>query len=338
IFINDPTVLVNTGALRELDVYEHLKQGPTAHPGKEAIRPVLDSFKITGPAGEHQCITHPPLWGDFRGVREDKDGHFSTSEIASLLKRMLEAIDYVHECNVVHTDINLGNLMVPVKNVRIFEMVDISEYWEPTARKDAGNGRWIYESSQVLGGDAPMNSTFLCDFGESCYGQEAYTHIEVQPDAFRAPEVMLGVPWSYPIDIWNIGCVIWQLSQQGQLFSKFDYVHICRTSRSHLSDIVSLLGPPPKDLLARGHLSSEFFSADGDFIGYDMDMDPKPLLMYRSLADRETRFQATGDNEDRELFLTMMKKMLEWDPEKRYTAKQLLEDEWLKKHVEVTTL
>ncbi|KAG6816249.1 hypothetical protein H0H93_008240, partial [Arthromyces matolae] len=55
------------------------------------------------------------------------------------------------------------------------------------------------------------------------------------------------------------------------------------------------------------------------------------------LADRETRFKAIGDNEDRELFLTMMKKMLEWDPEKRYTAKQLLEDDWLKKHAEVTT-
>ncbi|KAG6847141.1 hypothetical protein H0H93_009902, partial [Arthromyces matolae] len=103
ICINDPSLLVNTGVVRELEVYEHLKQGPTAHPGNEAIRAVLDSFKITGPAGEHQCITYPPLWGDFRGVRSDKKGRFSTTEIASLLKRMLEAIDYVHECKVVHT-------------------------------------------------------------------------------------------------------------------------------------------------------------------------------------------------------------------------------------------
>ncbi|KAG6843237.1 hypothetical protein H0H93_001771, partial [Arthromyces matolae] len=103
--------------------------------------------------------------------------------------------------------INLGNLMVPVNNVRIFELVDIGEYWEPSARKDIGNGRWIYESNRVQYQDVPMNSTFLCDFGESCYGQETYTHTVVQPDAFRAPEVMLGVPWSYAIDIWNIGCV-----------------------------------------------------------------------------------------------------------------------------------
>ncbi|KAG6805667.1 hypothetical protein H0H93_004319, partial [Arthromyces matolae] len=94
IYINDPTVLVNTGVVREGEVYEYLKQGPTAHPGREAVRPVLDSFKITGPAGEHQCITHPPLWGDFRAVCNKKHDQFSNSEIASLLKRMLHAIDY----------------------------------------------------------------------------------------------------------------------------------------------------------------------------------------------------------------------------------------------------
>ncbi len=35
---------------------------------------------------------------------------------------------------------------------------------------------------------------------------------------------------------------------------------------------------------------------------------------------------------DKKMFLQFMSKMLQWDPQNRPTAKQLLEDEWLVKH------
>jgi serine/threonine protein kinase len=28
------------------------------------------------------------------------------------------------------------------------------------------------------------------------------------PDVYRAPEVVLDMPWSYPIDIWSLGMVV----------------------------------------------------------------------------------------------------------------------------------
>ena len=31
---------------------------------------------------------------------------------------------------------------------------------------------------------------------------------EVQPVLLRAPEVTLGHPWSAPIDIWSVGCLV----------------------------------------------------------------------------------------------------------------------------------
>jgi serine/threonine protein kinase len=37
----------------------------------------------------------------------------------------------------------------------------------------------------------------------------------------------------------------------------------------------------------------------------------------------------TGDSKDRELFLRFMRKMLQWEPEKRSSARELLQDEWL---------
>lgn len=30
----------------------------------------------------------------------------------------------------------------------------------------------------------------------------------IQPEAFRAPEVILGAPWGPPVDIWNLGCLV----------------------------------------------------------------------------------------------------------------------------------
>jgi serine/threonine protein kinase len=37
------------------------------------------------------------------------------------------------------------------------------------------------------------------------------------------------------------------------------------------------------------------------------------------------------EGSDKRLFLQFMRKMLQWDPQNRQTAKQLLEDPWLKK-------
>ena len=47
-----------------------------------------------------------------------------------------------------------------------------------------------------------------------------------------------------------------------------------------------------------------------------------------TLEEAETNLEGS----DKALFLQFMRKMLQWDPQKRCTAKQLLEDEWLVKH------
>lgn len=47
-----------------------------------------------------------------------------------------------------------------------------------------------------------------------------------------------------------------------------------------------------------------------------------------SLEQLETNLE----DSDKKLFLQFMSKMLQWDPQNRQTAKQLLEDEWLVKH------
>lgn len=48
------------------------------------------------------------------------------------------------------------------------------------------------------------------------------------------------------------------------------------------------------------------------------------------LEERETTLEG---EEEREAFLRFMRKMLQWEPGKRSSAKELAEDEWIHKHL-----
>lgn len=46
-------------------------------------------------------------------------------------------------------------------------------------------------------------------FGSAVIVEDGEKHSEdVQPDFYRAPEVILQAPWTYEIDIWNAGCMV----------------------------------------------------------------------------------------------------------------------------------
>jgi serine/threonine-protein kinase SRPK3 len=45
----------------ELNMYKQIEESSNDHPGRSAIRSLLDSFDIDGPNGRHRCLVHPPL-------------------------------------------------------------------------------------------------------------------------------------------------------------------------------------------------------------------------------------------------------------------------------------
>lgn len=47
----------------------------------------------------------------------------------------------------------------------------------------------------------------LIDLGEARFGQDKYEE-EVMPDLYRAPEILLGLPWDGKIDIWALGLMV----------------------------------------------------------------------------------------------------------------------------------
>lgn len=127
---------------------------------------------------------------------------------------------------------------------------------------------------------------------------------------------------------------IWDLFEGKHMFRGKDPEKGIYMTRAHLASMMALMGPPPLELLKRGKRSAEFFAEDGK-ICLTRTMLPAniagqwraeiPIPDRTSLEDSEESLE--GGN--REAFLRFMRKMIQWRPEDRQTAKELLEDDWL---------
>jgi serine/threonine protein kinase len=97
-----------------------------------------------------------------------------------------------------------------------------------------------------------------------CYNHWAHRFfLKAMLTSFQAPEVMLKAAWSYPVDIWNVGVMIWDLFEGKHMFSGNDPDGKGYSTRAHLAEVIGILGPPPLDLIKRGARSSEFFDKEG---------------------------------------------------------------------------
>ncbi|ROT39615.1 kinase-like protein [Sodiomyces alkalinus F11] len=139
--------------------------------------------------------------------------------------------------------------------------------------------------------------------------------------AHRFSEVLLkaGLAQLYPVDIWNVGVMIWDLFEGRHLFYGDDPKKNKYTTRAHLAEVVAMLGPPPLDIVQKGRRSMEFFTEDGKWKA-DVDI-PQDTCLDNAVARYE--------GEEKEKFLTFVRGMLQWRPEDRKTAAQLLNDPWL---------
>lgn len=255
---------------------------------------------------------------------------FTPLLVAMTLRPLLQALDFLHtECRLVHTDIKADNLAYGIDpQDPVLQQFGHAEMDEPSPRKEVGQGHYIYSSRSIAMPDS-LGYTVLCDLGSATPGDQENT-ADAQPDAYRAPEMMLEIPWSYPVDIWNVGCMVWDLCQVGttggHLFEYTDPQTDKYRSKEHLASIISLLGPPPPELVERCTVKSKFFNKDGQF---DCGVPVPPPQTWESI---ETTWRDNDDPDDRAMFLRMMRRMVDWVPEKRATAAELVNDEWIEKH------
>ncbi|KAF9896526.1 dual specificity protein kinase kns1, partial [Lobosporangium transversale] len=95
----------------------------------------------------------------------------------------------------------------------------------------------------------------LIDFGSATFQNEHHSTI-VSTRHYRAPEIILGLGWSYPCDIWSIGCILVEFLTGEALFQTHDNLE-------HLAMMQAVLGPIPDKLIRASHKSSQKYFVHG---------------------------------------------------------------------------
>jgi hypothetical protein len=108
---------------------------------------------------------------------------------------------------ITNLDLQAKNIMIACSDPTVFEEWERAGQEEPSPRKVDGD-QVIYKSRdfvlrKYLRG---IGRCMIADLGMTYIGKQHDGFI--QPDIYRAAEVMLCMPWSSAADIWNVGVMV----------------------------------------------------------------------------------------------------------------------------------
>jgi dual specificity tyrosine-phosphorylation-regulated kinase 2/3/4 len=163
----------------------------------------------------------------------------------------------------------------------------------------------------------PLSSDIrVIDFGSSCFENEkVYTYI--QSRFYRSPEVILGMSYGMPIDMWSLGCILAELYTGYPIFPG-------ENEQEQLACIMEVFGPPEKHLIEKSTRKKLFFDSLG-----------KPRITVSSKGRRrrpsskELRQVLKCDDE---AFLDFISRCLRWDPARRLSPSEALRHEFMTGH------
>ncbi|KFH44240.1 Serine/threonine-protein kinase-like protein [Hapsidospora chrysogenum ATCC 11550] len=299
----------------ELNVYRHLGGIDSEHPGQENVRRLHDSFTLKGPDGEHDVFVMTPLGMSLRTLQDMQENNaFQQDLVTTALDQVLLGLGYLHESDVIHTDLHSDNLLIAITDDSILSTVEESEVHKPSARKKTDD-RIIYVSQYMLGGVGPLT---VCDLGQARIGGEHRGN--AMPMQYRAPEVMLNMPWGNAVDLWAVGLLAWDLLQGESLFGVYSRESTEKNDAHHLAAMTALLGPPPPEFLRKSEETSRYWDNNGQWRG------PVPLPPERKLETLVSRVEG----EDKDMFLNFIRRLLVWYPEDRPTSMEAFFHPWLR--------
>ncbi|GFN13388.1 putative protein kinase [Aspergillus tubingensis] len=308
-------------AERELRITEKITRANPRHVGRNFVNTLLDSFNLPSPHGPHVCMVFDPLCEPLWMLRRRFQGDVLPLDVLRpVAKLIMEGLGYLHsECEVVHTDLKSDNVLMALRDHSILDRVSQDEVKEPLPQKQLED-RTIYLSRNHFGVEAnSLGRPVITDFGLAVEGSQTHYH-PIQPDSFRAPEVILGAGWKYSADLWNLGALLVELAHGSGPFDGPDSNHSTFTEEAHLARIISVLGPPPVDVLHEAKYASRYFDTEGNF--------KHPGLILESGGLEKTLRNVEGD--DKQAFINVISRMLRWKEDERDTVQGLLSDPWFR--------
>ena len=160
----------------------------------------------------------------------------------------------------------------------------------------------------------------ICDIGNACWFNNHFSSI-IQTRQYRSPEVILGINYNETSDIWSLACIVYELVTGDFLFNPISGENFCKND-SHLAKFMEICGKMPKNFVERGEYWKKYFDKNGKLKRIDN-------INYINLKNNLVQNHHLKENEAQALW-DFLKPMLEYYPEKRISARELLRHPWLK--------
>mmetsp|Transcript_12140 Transcript_12140/g.24749 ORF Transcript_12140/g.24749 Transcript_12140/m.24749 type:complete len:652 (-) Transcript_12140:737-2692(-) len=216
---------------------------------------------------------------------------------------------------------------VNVKLVRKFAL-QILQCLEFLARPQNNIIHCDLKPENVLLRDESRSTIRVIDFGSSCKVTDTMLTY-VQSRFYRAPEVILGLPYDTQIDVWSLGCMLVELFTGYPVFAG-------RDEGDQIGLIVERLGLPPKEMLEAAPKAGKFFTkVDGSWnliagiSSRSIEPGSHSITVFVDElvgVNAGTRSRvSTSTDSDIEAFLDLVHEMLLYDPRRRIDASRALQ-------------
>jgi serine/threonine protein kinase len=103
------------------------------------------------------------------------------------------------------TDISPQNVLMEIEDDTSLKDVEDQEAQDPSAPIATDEGTVYLSRPTVL---ELSGHPILTDFGQTRFVEGCVNQDWWMSDLYRAPEVLLQLPWGYPVDIWSIGVMV----------------------------------------------------------------------------------------------------------------------------------
>ncbi|KAL5050074.1 hypothetical protein BDW71DRAFT_204135 [Aspergillus fruticulosus] len=239
----------------------------------------------------HLCMVFENLSMNLREVLKKfgRDVGLNLRAIRAYAQQIFLGLSLMRKCNILHADLKPDNLLV----------------------------------------NEQRNILKVCDLGSASPASDNEITPYLVSRFYRAPEIILGIPYDYAIDMWSIGCTLFELYTGKILFTG-------RNNNQMLKSIMECRGRYPPKLLRRGSLAHLHFDEMANFHSTEEDkitgrLTVRVIDFKKPTRDLKTRLMGKGtrgmtESETKELalFVDLLDRCLSLNPEKRCTPAEAL--------------
>ncbi|KAI0867389.1 kinase-like domain-containing protein [Hypoxylon argillaceum] len=323
---------------RQLHVMRAIAASSSQHPGAASVMKIIDNFTLNGPNGTHQCMVLELLGPSISDVLDVRfaDNRLPGALAKKVARQTLLGLDYLHQHGIGHGDLHTRNIVftLPLLNStaedelsRILGEPEVAQIRRVNGeRPERGVPQYIVRPSPYPSSVLSLSSSVkIVDYGESFFDADSPATLHT-PLAVRAPEVVLGDVFDHRVDLWSMGCLLFELFT-GQ--PPFDVSML--TPGTLISQMEELAADKlPERWAKRANCLREpsvGSGQTGDEHGKTASTNALQQWLEEVYFDENKRAELSPEDV-RELG-KVIRKMLRFEPSSRSTASRLLENAWL---------